>query len=142
MFLKFIFLFISAAGGETDGWFPVEKAPKAEEVMTDIDSSIWVYFLKTLGSDQLSIRFPTDPVYRTLEDGFIARATGAGEIFELTVVKGKGEQEERVYEFEEKWVHEHSVRHGEYLYIMRTYSLMAESPKHAEFVSSFSIAPL
>lgn len=141
-FLGVIFASASAVAPEGDGWFPVEKVPQAEEVMTDIDPSIWVLFLKKLGSDQISLRFPVDPVYRTTEDGFIARAANGGEIFELTFQKGLGEAGSSLYEADGKWVHEHVVQSGDHIYKLRTYSLLPESLNHAEFVSSFSLVLL
>ncbi|MBU6446495.1 MAG: hypothetical protein KGQ49_03750 [Verrucomicrobia bacterium] len=112
---------------------------KGQEERVDIDPSIWVLFMKRLDSKQCSIRFPVDPVYRTTEGGFMARAAAFGEIFEWTVQKGAGETGDSTYELDGKWVHEHVVQSGEYLFKLRTYSLGPESLHHEAFVASLKL---
>lgn len=142
---KYLIGFIFASGSmqnpEADGWFPVEKIPKAEEVITDIDPSIWVLFSKKLGSEHFTVRLPDDPVYRSIEDGFILRSKNKGEIFEVVAQKGAVQDSPRdsLYELEGKWVHEHIVQSQEYTFKLRTYSQVPDSLNHDLFITSFSL---
>ncbi len=145
MFVKFLIgaiLMGDGLGGD-DGWFPVEKVPKASEVMSDIDSSIWVLFSKDLGDEQFSIRFPEEPFYRSSEGGhFLVRALKGGDIYELSAEPRdlllEGSAGDRSFEWEGKWVHEHTVQTSSHTYHLRLYTSnpMAQSAK--EFISSFS----
>lgn len=139
--IGFIFASSSMQNPEADGWFPVEKIPKAEEVITDIDSSIWVLFSKKLGSEHFTVRLPDDPAYRSTEDGFILRAKGKGEIFEVIAQKGssQGFLGDSLYELEGKWVHEHTIQSQEHIFKLRTYSQVPDSLSHDQFIASFSL---
>ncbi len=141
-FFKVLVGFILASGvTDADGWVAVEKVPNAKELVTDLDPSIWVLFSKTLGAEKFLVRFPKDPVYRTVEGGgVILRAHFQGEIFELTAQKGSDQPKTDLsYEFEGKWIHEHFVETEEHLYRLRTYSPFSESQSHTTFATSFQI---
>ncbi len=143
MFFKYLFgiiCFVSSA--EIDGWFPVEKIPKAEEVMTDIDKSIWVFFSKKWGGGQFSVLLPEDPIYRTTENEFILRATSGAEVFEVAARRGVSDQFplDSSFELDGRWIQEHVVQTGEHIFRLRTYSKAQYSPNHSAFISSFSVS--
>lgn len=127
---------------ETTDWVPVEKAVKMEEVVTDIDPSIWVIFLKKVGNETLSVRLPEDPVYKSFGDSLIFRAAKQSESFEVLVHPSPFMRGGSDFPFEVngKWVHENVVQTKEHTILLRTYSLTPESSNHQIFVSSFAIS--
>lgn len=133
----------SLVSGEDDGWFPVEKIPKAEEAQMEEDPTIWVLFSKTIDSEKILVRFPADPVYSYTETGDLAiRSEKDGEIFELTVYKKNSQapfSSDLQYQSEGKWVREQFVATEQHVYRFQTHGLQSGSINHERFVSSFSI---
>jgi hypothetical protein len=133
----------SLVSGGDDGWFPVAKAPKAEEESTERDPSIWVLFSKTIDLEKILVRLPEDPSYSYTDSGnFQLRSERDGETFELIAFKAGSESApiaDSLYELEGKWVHEHVVQSEQHVYLLRTSGNEADSPHHQEFVSSFSL---
>lgn len=141
MYFKFFIYLIAAANlltGE-EGWAPVDKVPAAEELVTDVDPSIWVLFAKQVGGELWTARFPVDPILEA--DGFVARASQNGEVFEVAVLPKTGSfTADSLFEWEGQWIHEHNIQTEEHLFRLRTYSPNSASLKHAIFTSSFSIS--
>lgn len=141
MYLKFLFCLVAAANlltGE-DGWVPVDKVPVAEELVTDVDPSIWVLFMKQMGGETWTARFPVDPILEETSEGVVARSGQNGELFEVAVLNKEGDfAADRLFEWEGKWVHEHNVQTEEHLFRLRTYTPNPASLNHAIFISSFS----
>ncbi len=144
-FFKYLFGFIFSLNllGTADSgeWFPVEKMPKAEEVVTDVDDLIWVLFVKKVGGETISVRLPEDPVYKDTAEGFILRSVATAEVFEVTVHPYTSEDQagDSLFEWEGKWIHEQVVQTGEHTIRLRTYSPTPNSPNHAMFTSSLTI---
>lgn len=144
-FIKyFISSFLMAANLDPlAGWFPVGKSLQAEEEPEFADSSIWVLFAKDLGSEAISVRFPTPPTYTYLDSGvLVVFSTRDGERFELTIEKalsGAPDQLDFVYEQEGKWVHERLLQTEHYIYRFKTLSDLLKTAHHEAFITSFSI---
>jgi hypothetical protein len=144
MFFKFIINLFAVSGflSSAEEWVTVPKIPKAEEVAGEIDPSIWVLFSKKYDSEHILIRFPDDPVYRTTENGFLARSLKGSEIFELLVQNVQAELGgDSAFELEGKWVQERVFQGGDHTYRLRVYSLTPETKNSARFFNSFRISP-
>ena len=123
---------------EGDGWFPVEKEPKAQEQGEEAPAS--VFFSKTLGPERILIRFPEEPTYLyTVLGDLEISSQKDGEQYQLTVQQEGEPREDLLYLLDGKWVHEHFVQTDSHFYHFKTLSERPDSPGHQEFISSFSI---
>ncbi len=136
----------SLVSGGDDGWFPVAKAPKAEEESTEKDPAIWVLFSKAVDLEKILVRLPEDPVYKYTESGDMEiRSERDGEIFELMILRSGLNPipaEDSLRQSEGKWIREHVIQTEQHIYVLRTTSNLADSPSHKLFVSSFSLGEL
>lgn len=138
----FIGFVLAAAGGDADGWFPVEKELRGAEQVEEGDPSIWVLFSKSLGDEKFLVRFPDEPVYQYIgPETLEISSTKDGETFQLTVQPaGPADLEgDLSYEAEGKWVTVHLVQTESHFYRFKTVCKEAGSPQHEAFVSSFLI---
>ncbi len=139
---SFILGFSSLSAEQGDGWIPIEKV-RPEPTQEREDNSLWVLFVKNLGPETFSVRFPQPPGYRYTDTGSMEiTAEREGEIYQLTVQPVSTAElpfNDLSFPSEGKWVHEHYVQTPHYLYQLRTLSSISDSEGHHTFASSFFI---
>ncbi len=155
---------------DADGWVALSPVVKKtiESVENDPEeSSIWVYFSKEIGDEQVMVRFPEDPKYRYLSpDEMEITSSHAGGEYSLRVLDRVSEEsvEEQIkevflqpdislneisrtadhvwdisYRKEGKSVFQTFILSSHHLYIFQTEDPIFHRENHEKFVKSLDI---
>ena len=130
-----------------DGWVSVPRQERVVHQWEEDDSTIWVVFAKTFGSERILLRFPEDPAYRHHNGRFHAFATHLGH-GEMSLIVQKKESPSapsanREISYQDgdsgRWVRERHIETDEYHYVLRV-SLPTDSASlYRQFIDSFEI---
>ena len=114
-----------------EGWVAVERPEAIEEILDEIDPSIWAVFSKKEFDEEFFVRFPVDPVYS--HEGSQARflAESEGKKFLLTI-----EPRDHFSGYESSWGQEKLIYTPKNVYVLQSNGTPAE---HQCFVNSLVI---
>ncbi len=114
-----------------EGWVEVERPEAVEEVLDEIDPSIWVVFSKKEFDEEFVIRFPVDPIY--VHEGSQARFAAEldGKKFALSV-----EPRASFSGYESSWGQEKLIYTPKNVYVLQSNGTPVE---HQSFVNSLVI---
>lgn len=132
-FLASILFSTTLVAPSENGWFSVEKRVESgESLHNEVDLSVWVLYIRDLGTDRIQIRFPEDPHSGMNEsEGLELNSETGTEHFQLLIQASPFKKPSKNWDFEKNYKSEN------YFYSLRAQTKNGE--RADQFFSSFSL---